>query len=103
MRITQVITNLLTNAVKYTPAGGLIHLGTEVGAQFLTISVRDNGVGLSAEAMHKVFDMFTRIDSEVARSEGGLGIGLALAKGLVQLHGGRIEVNSAGPVWAANS
>ena len=68
-----------------------------MGAQFLTISVRDNGVGLSPEAMHRVFDMFTQIESEVARSEGGLGIGLALAKGLVQLHGGRLEVNSAGP------
>ena len=96
VRITQVITNLLTNAVKYTPAGGLINLGTEVGAQFLTISVRDNGVGLTSEAMNRIFDMFTRIESEVARSEGGLGIGLALAKGLVQLHGGRLEVNSAG-------
>ena len=96
VRITQVITNLLTNAVKYTPAGGLINLGIEVGAQFLTISVRDNGVGLTPEAMNRIFDMFTRIESEVARSEGGLGIGLALAKGLVQLHGGRLEVKSAG-------
>ena len=97
VRVTQVITNLLTNAVKYTPAGGLIHVGVEVGAQFLAISVRDNGIGLSPEAMHRVFDMFTRIESELGRSEGGLGIGLALAKGLVQLHGGRLEVNSAGP------
>jgi two-component system CheB/CheR fusion protein len=96
VRITQVITNLLTNAIKYTPAGGLIYLGLEVGAQFLTISVRDNGVGLSPEAMHKVFDMFTQVDPEVSRSEGGLGIDLALAKGLVQLHGGRLEVKSAG-------
>jgi two-component system CheB/CheR fusion protein len=96
VRITQVITNLLTNAVKYTPAGGLIYIGVEVGAQFLTISVRDNGVGLSSEAMNKVFDMFTQIESEVGRSEGGLGIGLALAKGLVQLHGGRLDVKSGG-------
>jgi two-component system CheB/CheR fusion protein len=97
VRITQVITNLLTNAVKYTPAGGVIHLGIEVGPQFLTISVRDNGVGLSTEAMRNVFNMFTRINPEVARTEGGLGIGLALAKGLAQLHGGRIDVRSAGP------
>ena len=68
-----------------------------IEGQFLVISVRDNGVGLTADAMRRVFDMFTRIESEVGRSEGGLGIGLALAKGLVQLHGGRIEVNSAGP------
>jgi signal transduction histidine kinase len=97
VRITQVITNLLTNAAKYTPAGGLIHVGIEVDAQFLTISVRDNGIGLSPEAMNRVFDMFTQVESELGRSEGGLGIGLALAKGLVQLHGGRLEVNSAGP------
>ena len=97
VRITQAITNLLTNAVKYTAAGGVIHLGTEVGAKFLTIFVRDNGVGLSPEAMRSVFTMFTRIDSEVARTEGGLGIGLALAAGLVQLHGGRIDVKSGGP------
>jgi two-component system CheB/CheR fusion protein len=97
VRVTQVITNLLTNATKYTPARGLIYVGIEVDAQFLTISVRDNGIGLSPEAMNRVFDMFTQVESELGRSEGGLGIGLALAKGLVQLHGGRLEVNSAGP------
>jgi two-component system, chemotaxis family, CheB/CheR fusion protein len=97
VRITQVITNLLTNAVKYTPDGGLIHLGVRVEAQFLVIAVRDSGVGLTREAMVRVFDMFTRIESELGRAEGGLGIGLALAKGLVQLHGGRLEVNSTGP------
>ena len=97
MRITQIITNLLTNAVKYTPDGGLIYLGVRVEAQFLVIAVRDSGVGLTREAMDRVFDMFTRIESELGRAEGGLGIGLALAKGLVQLHGGRLEVNSAGP------
>jgi two-component system, chemotaxis family, CheB/CheR fusion protein len=97
VRVTQVITNLLTNAVKYTPTGGLINVAIEVGAQFLTIAVRDNGIGLAPEAMSKVFDMFTQVESELGRSEGGLGIGLALAKGLVQLHGGRLEVNSAGP------
>ncbi|MDP8984791.1 MAG: PAS domain-containing protein [Pseudomonadota bacterium] len=97
LRLIQVITNILANAVKYTPPGGVIRLGTRVEAQFLVIYVRDNGVGLTTEAMSRVFDMFTRIESEVSRSEGGLGIGLALAKGLIQLHGGRIEVNSAGP------
>ncbi len=97
VRVTQVITNLLTNAVKYTPDGGLIYLVVRVEAQFLVIAVRDSGVGLTREAMDRVFDMFTRIESELGRAEGGLGIGLALAKGLVQLHGGRLEVNSAGP------
>ena len=97
VRITQVITNLLTNAVKYTPDGGLIYFGVRIEAQFLVIAVRDSGVGLTREAMDRVFDMFTRIESELGRAEGGLGIGLALGKGLVQLHGGRLEVNSAGP------
>ena len=96
VRITQVITNLLTNAVKYTPGGGLLYLGTRIDAQHFMIFVRDSGIGLSPEAMSKVFDMFTRIESGAARSEGGLGIGLALAKGLVELHGGRMRVSSAG-------
>ena len=97
VRITQIITNLLINAVKYTPDGGHIDLGVRTEARYLIIAVRDSGVGLTREAMGKVFDMFTRIESELGRREGGLGIGLALAKGLVQLHGGRLEVNSAGP------
>ena len=96
VRITQAITNLLTNAVKYTPSRGQIHLSVRLDGQYLSFAVRDNGVGLTAEAMRKVFDMFTRVESHVTRSEGGLGIGLALAKGLVHLHGGQLEVRSAG-------
>ncbi len=96
VRITQVITNLLTNAAKYTPSGGLILLGARLEANHLKIYVRDNGVGLSSEAMSNVFDMFSRVPSEISRAEGGLGIGLALVKGLVDLHGGHVEVHSAG-------
>jgi two-component system CheB/CheR fusion protein len=96
VRITQAITNLLTNAAKYTPKGGLIHMGSRIEGKHLVIYVRDNGVGLNAESIGKVFDMFSRVESEVGRSEGGLGIGLALAKGLIELHGGRIEARSAG-------
>jgi len=97
VRMTQVITNLLTNAARYTPNGGLIYVGARLEASHLVIYVRDNGVGLTAEAISKVFEMFTRVEPEVGRSEGGLGIGLALAKGIVELHGGRIEAHSAGP------
>jgi two-component system, chemotaxis family, CheB/CheR fusion protein len=97
VRMTQVITNLLTNANKYTPNGGLIYIGARLDANHLAIYVRDNGVGLKADALLKVFEMFTRVAPEVGRSEGGLGIGLALAKGIVELHGGRIEAHSAGP------
>ncbi len=97
VRITQVITNLLTNAAKYTPDGGLIYLGARLEQNFLSIYVRDNGVGLSSEALCTVFDMFSRVQSELGRAEGGLGIGLALVKGLIELHGGRVEARSAGP------
>ena len=97
VRMTQVITNILVNAAKYTPPGGVISLGTRLEAQHLIIFVRDSGVGLTTDAMERIFDMFTRIDSEVTRIEGGLGIGLALARGLMELHHGHLRVHSAGP------
>ena len=96
VRITQVLSNLLSNAARYTPPGGAIYLEARRDPEYLVISVRDTGGGLAAHQIGKVFDMFTRIDANVARAEGGLGIGLALAKGLVELHGGKIRVNSAG-------
>ncbi len=96
VRLTQVVSNLLTNAAKYTPAGGEITVGSRREAESLAIFVRDSGVGLAPEALAQVFTMFTRIDSEIGRSEGGLGIGLALVRGLVELHGGRVEALSAG-------
>jgi len=94
VRMTQVITNLLTNAAKYTPHGGLVHLGVRLEAQYLVVYVRDNGIGLTGEQMGEVFDMFSRVDPQ--RVEGGLGIGLALAKGLMELHGGSLRVQSGG-------
>ena len=96
VRLTQVISNLLTNAAKYTPAGGEITVGCRRDSENLVIFVRDNGVGLAPDTLAQVFTMFTQVESEIGRSEGGLGIGLALAKGLVELHGGRIEASSGG-------
>ena len=96
VRLTQVLTNLLTNAAKYTPRGGRISVGTRVDGNWLVLFVRDSGVGLAPDMTRKVFDMFTQVESQRNRSEGGLGIGLALAKGLVELHGGRIEARSDG-------
>lgn len=96
VRLTQVVSNLLTNAAKYTPAGGEITVGSRRQAEGVAIFVRDTGVGLAPGALAQVFTMFTRVESEIGRSEGGLGIGLALVKGLVEMHGGRVEALSAG-------
>lgn len=97
IRIAQVLSNLLTNAAKYTDSGGRIVLEARVGTNEFLIFVRDSGIGLSAEAVPHVFQMFNQIQSTLDRSEGGLGIGLSLAAELVRLHGGRIDVHSDGP------
>lgn len=97
IRFAQVLSNLLTNAAKYTDAGGRIFLEVRATEQQLQICVRDSGVGLSREAMPHVFQMFSQIQTSLDRSEGGLGIGLSLAAELIRLHGGRIDVHSDGP------
>lgn len=93
-RLEQIIGNLLTNAAKYTEPGGRITISAEKNGEQAVITVRDNGVGISAEMLPRVFDMFTQADRSLARSEGGLGIGLALVKRLVELHGGSIAATS---------
>ena len=96
VRLTQVATNLLTNAAKYTDPRGQIHFGASLEADHLLVYVRDNGIGIAPEMLSQVFEMFTQINADSERSEGGLGIGLALVKGLVELHGGRAEARSDG-------
>jgi two-component system CheB/CheR fusion protein len=96
LRLAQVLSNLLTNAAKYTDPGGDIELAAVLGDEELTITVRDNGIGVAPEALPQLFKMFSQVHSAVDRSEGGLGIGLALSKGLVELHGGRIAAHSEG-------
>ena len=96
LRVSQVIANLLTNAAKYTDPGGRIILRAYQQNGDLVISVGDTGLGLAAEKLSTIFEMFSQIKSPIDRSEGGLGIGLALVKGLVQLHGGTVVAHSAG-------
>jgi CheY-like chemotaxis protein len=96
MRLAQIISNLLTNAAKYTDPNGHITLRAARDAEAITIIVADDGIGIPAEAIGDVFTMFSQVKSAQDRSDGGLGIGLALAKGLVDLHGGTIQARSAG-------
>jgi PAS domain S-box-containing protein len=97
LRLTQVIANLLTNAAKYTKPGGRIILGARLEASTIQIFVRDDGIGIDARMLPRVFDMFSQIDTGHEHADGGIGIGLALVKGFVELHGGTVEARSAGP------
>jgi PAS domain S-box-containing protein len=96
LRLSQALSNLLTNAAKYTDAGGQISLTVTVAPDELAMSVTDTGIGLESGVIPKLFEMFSQVDSAVDRAEGGLGIGLALVRGLVGLHGGTVEANSPG-------
>jgi PAS domain S-box-containing protein len=96
LRLAQVIANLLTNAAKYTNAHGKIRVAGHCEAGELVLQVSDTGIGIGAEMLPRIFEMFVQVNKVLDKSEGGLGIGLALAKGLVELHGGSIEAHSAG-------
>jgi signal transduction histidine kinase len=96
LRLAQVLSNLLTNAAKYTDPGGRVELTVERQESELLIRVADSGIGIEPEALSRIFQMFSQLRPALERSEGGLGIGLALVKGLVMLHGGTVEVHSAG-------
>jgi CheY-like chemotaxis protein len=97
VRITQVVENLLDNAAKYTPPGGEISVtGYHEGAD-VVLRLRDTGIGMSPEMLLRVFDLFAQADRSIARSDGGLGVGLTLARTLVELHHGTITVESEGP------
>jgi len=96
VRLAQVFTNLLINAAKYTSPGGRIELRARREHGNLVVSVRDNGIGIAPEVIPKLFTLFSQVNTALERSEGGLGIGLALVRGLVELHGGTVEARSAG-------
>jgi PAS domain S-box-containing protein len=95
-RLIQVVTNILNNAAKYTQEGGNIELTVEVHAEQVSIEVRDNGVGMSPELAAHAFDLFVQEKRTSDRSSGGLGLGLALVRSLVKLHGGTVKCESAG-------
>lgn len=97
IRLAQVVVNLLTNAAKYTPDGGDIELHLCCAGGLAEIRVRDNGIGIPASSLGTVFDMFSQLEPALERAKGGLGIGLALVRGIVELHGGRIRAESDGP------
>ena len=96
VRFAQIFSNLLTNAAKYTDPGGHIRVQARVAGDAAVISVQDNGIGIAPELLPQLFEMFSQVTSVLDRSEGGLGIGLSLTRGLVALHGGSIEATSRG-------
>jgi CheY-like chemotaxis protein len=96
VRLTQIFSNLLSNSAKYTEPGGRIQVIAERRGETGVVRVRDTGVGIPAEMLSRVFEMFAQVDSSLGRSGGGLGIGLSLVKQLVEMHRGRISVTSPG-------
>lgn len=96
-RLTQIIVNLLDNAARYTEPNGEIVLSASKEKNYVAIRVKDNGVGISAEALPIIFDLFTRAHRSAERPQGGLGIGLTLVRELAEMHGGSVEAKSAGP------
>jgi signal transduction histidine kinase len=96
-RLAQVFSNLLSNSAKYADRGGTITLTLDVAGADAVVSVRDTGIGIPAHALEQVFEMFSQMRPDDARSEGGLGIGLALVRTLTQLHGGSVSAWSEGP------
>ena len=95
-RLVQVVANLLHNAVKYTPEHGRIEVALDAGNEHVTVTVSDNGVGISAELLPHVFELFSQAERSSDRAQGGLGLGLALVKSLVELHGGTVTAASSG-------
>jgi len=96
IRLEQIVANLIENAVKYTEPGGRIEVKLQQESGVAILSVRDNGIGLAPKSLDSIFDLFTQIDTSIARTGGGLGIGLTLVRRMLALHGGSIEAHSAG-------
>ena len=97
LRLEQVVANLLDNALKYTPSGGHIDVTVAADTSHAMLSVRDTGVGIGADMLPRIFDLFVQANPTFDRADGGLGLGLTLVKRLVELHGGTVSASSAGP------
>ena len=97
IRLAQVFSNLLNNAAKYSEQGGHITLSAETDEDKVVVRVMDRGIGISADHLPRIFQLFAQVETASARSQGGLGIGLSLVRGLVEMHGGTIEARSEGP------
>ncbi|HYD49070.1 MAG TPA: HAMP domain-containing sensor histidine kinase [Terriglobales bacterium] len=97
VRLAQVLANLLNNATKYTPAGGTIRLTVAGEGAEAVVRVCDNGIGIAAEMLPRIFELFTQADDSIERSQSGLGIGLTIVQRLVEMHGGSITAHSDGP------
>jgi CheY-like chemotaxis protein/two-component sensor histidine kinase len=96
VRLAQVVGNLLTNAAKYTEPSGRIWLTAERQGDVAVLRVRDTGIGIAPDMLHRIFDLFVQVDHATTKAQGGLGIGLTLVKNLVEMHNGQVEVHSEG-------
>lgn len=96
IRLAQVVSNLLTNAAKYTDRGGRIQISVSQEDAFAIVKVSDNGIGIPRDMLESIFDMFTQVDRAVEKTTGGLGIGLSLVNAVVEMHGGKVRASSAG-------
>jgi signal transduction histidine kinase len=96
VRLEQIVTNLLMNSSKYTPSGGRVEVAGAVEGDSVWVSVADTGIGIEADMLQGIFDIFAQIDRSLDRAQGGMGLGLTLVKSLVELHGGTVSATSAG-------
>ena len=101
IRLVQVFSNLLNNSCKYSARPGCIRIAARVSGPEVTISVTDDGIGIPADSLERIFEMFAQVDTGTDRSGGSLGIGLTLVRRLVELHGGRVEARSDGPGYGS--
>jgi signal transduction histidine kinase len=97
VRLTQVFANLLNNAAKFTEPGGRVSVTVATNADRVSVTVRDTGIGIPAEVVPQLFGLFTQVDRALNRAQGGLGIGLAIVRRLVEMHGGQVTAHSDGP------